>query len=122
MGTSKKQRGKQRKAAKNQATSAVSTSTTNIPNGLELEALVTERYALLISMGDHDATTSLCQSEQTVTPIAKSGILSTVLSFIQQCENDTFDNVVLSAACAARAAGVGALRYSGMLKSDQYFG
>ena len=72
-------------------------------------------------MGDHDATTSLCQSEQTVTPIAKSGILSTVLSFIQQCENDTFDNVVLSAACAARAAGVGALRYSGMLKSPVFW-
>ena len=58
--SSKKQRGKQRKAAKNQTASAASTSaTTTIPNGLELEALVTERYALLISMGDHDATTSL---------------------------------------------------------------
>ena len=135
MGTSKKQRGKQRKAAKQAAATnneqvelcqnhpATTITTENEPatsSDSELEAFVSERYAQLVSMGDHKATAVLCaipKEERSMTPIVKSGILSTVLSFIKRCRTDTFDNVVLT----AYAAHSGTVGFSGTLESPIYW-
>ena len=106
--SSKKKRGKQRKAAKNQATEIenIRRRAVTTPDDSQLEALVSDRFALLISMGDHEATASLCSSEQTTTPLVKSGILSTVLSFVKCCESDSFDELV-QAAYTERGLGIG---------------
>ena len=87
--TTKKERGKQRKAAKNLA--AI--------NGVDN----TPKTVALIRKGDNDATERVdCDSHTTLSlkefngiSYDQSGILSTVLKFLKRCEDDTFVEVML---------------------------
>ena len=86
----KKERGKQRKAAKNLAAAS---GAINVPKTLAL-----------LRKGDNKATKSLGGSDSHTTQSLKelsgilyeqSGILSTVLKFLKRCEDDTFVKVML---------------------------
>ena len=90
---------------------------------LKLESIVSTRVALLVSNCDHEATTSLCSNEQCLTPIVKSGILSTVLNFLKRCEIRKFDHFVSSVAQCTRRLGIAISGGSGGgdLKSPLYW-
>jgi len=87
--TTKKERGKQRKEAKNLA--AIN-GVDNIP-----------KTVALIRKGDNDATVRVDCDSHTTQPLKEfngisyeqSGILSTVLKFLKRCEDDTFVKVML---------------------------
>ena len=80
MGQGKKKRGKQRKAAKSLAAAS---GVGNI-----------SKTVALIRKGDNKTTTLLDGSLEESNGILyeQSGILSTVLKFLQRCEEETFDN------------------------------
>ena len=113
MTSSKKKRGKQRKAAKAAATSNEVGSggdrinalargeiappqsyaeVINILNGLPHKTIVE-----MIQNGDNISTCALANSYVEGLSLESSGILSIVLDFLKRCENDTFDEVMADA-------------------------
>ena len=117
--SSKKKRGKQRKAAKNQDDDTSDLRYARIDGRTFLEKSQQDRYAKLVSIGDNNVTNAVqdligpvVQAKGTNHPFAtpsddgtytfvnisieQSGILTTVLNFLKRCENETFHQVMNS--------------------------
>jgi len=126
MGSSKKNRGKQRKAAKQQTAAASSTSQDTLDTNFftcihpskQLSFITTERgdtyflpehhklAALYVQRGDGGITVAMEELTSSYEydgitrpniPLVKSGILSSVLDFLSSCEHETFDGVMTDA-------------------------
>jgi len=87
--SSKKKRGKQRKAAKNKA--MLHDAITDVANGNECEVVTPKVYLELIKQANNHAIQALVAPEVDV-DILKSG-LPYALDFLKRCEDETFDEV-----------------------------
>ena len=87
MGASKKQRGKQRKAAKSKA--AEGGIDINISDQVSPTKLVK-----LIQRGDHAATELYICGDYTLSRIQTEKVVTSILGHLQRCENETFDKVL----------------------------
>jgi len=82
MGSSKKERGKQRKAEKSNATR----------NNINLDP---SRLVRLIQRGNDDATKFYCSNKYKLTRDKTGVLLSSVLGYLQRCDNENFDEVLI---------------------------
>ena len=88
MGASKKQRGKQRKAAKTKAAEGGS-----IDRNISDQVSPT-KFVAMIQRG-HDAATAMYSSgDYTLSRLQTDKVVASILGHLQRCENETFDSVI----------------------------
>jgi len=85
MGASKKQRGKQRKAAKSKAAER---------DGILAVSQSPTKLISLIQRGDNAATAMYCSGDYTLSRVQNETVVTSVLGFLQRCESETFDSVI----------------------------
>ena len=98
MTSSKKKRGKQRKAAKNlAAANNISDATTpavgrvpSIPAGYTAMQVSPSQIVALVQKGNKSATIALLSNEISDIPFEINGVLPSVLRLLQKCEHETF--------------------------------